>query len=167
MADQDFSEKVESTIIGIVQFALRLGRTLLHLIIKPRRLLAEVRNNFAKRQYLAPHAYLLSCAIALGFFGKILAQGLDRVGFDAWESIKELTFSSFLNHSVPVFLIAIAAALLVEILLFVSGQFLFRELLHRPVHKELLKRRVQIEQRQREKEGGQAYFYSVSLHGNR
>jgi len=117
MENEDFSEKVENTVVGLIQFVLRLGRTLQHLITKPGRLLAEVRNNFENRQYLAPHAYLLSCAIALGFFGKILAEGLAQAGIGSWENIKSLTFTSFINHSVPVFGIAVAAALLVEILL--------------------------------------------------
>ena len=114
MDKENISDQLEATIVGVVQFAERLARTLVALVFTPGRLLAEVRNGFQDKQYLTPYAFLLSCAIALGFFGKILAAGIHRVGFDTLESIKDLTFSSFLNHSAPVFGIAISAALLVE-----------------------------------------------------
>lgn len=118
MEKEDFSGKVEDAVVGIIQFALRLGRTLLHLMIKPGNLLVEVRDDFHSRQYLAPHAYLLSCAIVLGVFGKFLALGFGQAGAGGvWASIKTLTLSSFINHSVPVFGIAIAAAVLVEVFL--------------------------------------------------
>jgi hypothetical protein len=114
MSNEDFSGKIENLLVELLEFATRLGRTFLTLVFKPGLLLEAVRSNFRNKRYLPPNTYLLSCAIALGFLGKILAQGFEKVGFGTLERINDLTLSSFLNHSVPVFGIAIAAAILVE-----------------------------------------------------
>jgi hypothetical protein len=114
MASEEFSDKLEDIIIGIVRYSLRFARSIWSLIVRPRDLLDAVQKDFSEARFLAPHAFLLSCALSLGLLGEILAEGFDRVSFATFERIKDISLWSFLNHSIPVFVIAFVAAVSVE-----------------------------------------------------
>lgn len=132
MSNEDFTDKVEAAIVGVVQFAMRLMRTIVALVVSPGRLLEAVRSGFEQRHYMTPHAFLLSCAIATGLFGKVVADGVTQGGSDIIGQFNNLSLASFLDRSVPVFLIAVASALLAEILL--RGQQAERRQVFKQLH---------------------------------
>lgn len=119
MAHEELSEKVESTVAGIRDFAIRLANTLIAIGFRPKKLASALTDETAARAFLGPNAFLLSCAIASGFLGKTLRSGLERTQIDAnvIEQLKDLTFTSFLVESVAVFLIALLGSLLVQLMM--------------------------------------------------
>jgi hypothetical protein len=117
MAVEQIADKIEDAVAGVKQFALRFAKTFLVLSFRPRALLRSLPENISQAGLLHPNAFLVSCAITLGFLGKILSGGIENIRVDTILRAKDLTLSSFLSQSVPVFGIAIVASGMVQIAL--------------------------------------------------
>lgn len=113
MAEEPISDKIESAIVGLKQLFIAILRTFFLFIVKP----SEFVNLLAKQersdQIMPPNSFLLTCAVAIGFSGTILEQGVRSINFDTIEAVKDLSLSSFLNHSLPVFVIALVASVFI------------------------------------------------------
>src|SRR5882724_1276964 len=118
MANEELSDKIESTVEGVKQFALRFVKTFLAIIFRPRALVGSLLEEGSSGVFLGPNSFLLSCAIALGFLGKTLANGFREIGLNTLLQLKELTLTSFLIQSIALFVIAIAGSGVVELALY-------------------------------------------------
>jgi hypothetical protein len=122
MSGGEFSERLEATLADLVGFALCFLRTLRDLLLRSSCLAQAARGEFSEAGYLTPNAFLLSCAIAVGFTGKLLATGSLEITAASIEQLEDVTLTSFLDQSASVFIIAMISKLLASVVLRNQGE---------------------------------------------
>lgn len=107
--NEPLSEQIEQIIAGVLRFATRFATSFWFLAVRQSLVVDAVFDNHQSLKILTPKTFLFASAVLLGFLGQTLVRGLTSINYQMLAEVADFNLVSFLNYSLPVFLIALVA----------------------------------------------------------